>query len=168
MFPKPWRLQLTVGLVVLLCPLALPHARAETRIHADAGVTVTVPLQWKVTESTDVMLAVSADERAQVLVLVVTGRSHAELAQGLMRALGRKLEGLRPTGPRRQTTVNGLPATAWQAEGRLRGATYELKLLAAKTPTNRLVLMLAMVDVAGAAADRAAAATMLGSLQPRG
>jgi hypothetical protein len=138
--------KLVCALVVVPMLLAAPVARAATKTHEEAGVSVWIPDDWKGKGDKNMMTIMDPKEDVALLFLVMNAPDLKKATDALDAELAKRVQDVKFEGKAQQTKLNGMDALTLDGTGKVQGKLVDLGVLVVKTPKNKIVLVLGMVN----------------------
>lgn len=139
----------------------------ETRAHDGAGLAFDVAQGWELSgQARDLMLASSPDGGA-VIMFHIAEPDQLEAALAAIRStLAREVKDIY-FGPNKQHELNGLTAEHATGAGKLAGRPVELGQLLVATPTQKVLVVVAVIEAAAPATAKRQARHTLESIRPQ-
>ncbi len=155
----------TALLAASLLPFAAP-ARADVRVHKGAQVSIDVPSTWKVqTKGSDMVIV---DSKEEVLVVLRVLEAH-ELKGAVDKAeayIARTVQSPKWDDKATPTQLNGMDAIALEGTGAYKGRPVDMGAVIVKTPAQKALLVVGLMDHAAAAAHQGEVEAFLHSIKP--
>lgn len=153
---------------ILLIAVALVAAgalSAKKYPHADSGVVVDIPGNWKVSGDDHSLHAETKDGLAS-LSFIVMGSDSVEAAMNALDAeLGKIVQNL-THGAGEDITINGMQAHSVDGKGTVEGHPVEVGVMLVKTPTGKILLVFGIISEEGAKKHHKALVRILTGIKP--
>lgn len=158
--------KLVTSLCLALACLTLAAADASARIwkNHEAGVTIWYPRDWKLERQRDVHLI--RNDEVGIIVRTVPASQIPELIEHVDRNLSSFVTDIELDGPPASHTLHGMDAVTLDATGKVGGKKVLVSLLVARTPTDKGLVVLVLIEPADARKYEAQIGRMLRSIRP--
>jgi predicted Zn-dependent protease len=142
-------------------------ARADTKIHKAAQVSVDVPAGWKF-QAPDDNTMVLLDPKEDVLFrLIVIDAGDLEKAMKITDAQVKQVaQDVKWDDKGKPTKLNGMDAMTLEGKGTIKGKPVDLGVLIVQTPSKKVLMVLGLIDHAKMDAHKAEVQGFLGSIKP--
>lgn len=163
---QTYRRSATVLLGGLVFAAAVNLARADTKTHKTAGVSIWVPDTWKSVAKKDVLTIMDPKEEVAVTFAVVPGDDLKGALERLDAELAKFAKDVTVAGKPAESKINGMDALLIKATGTVKGNPVGLAVVIVRTPTDKALLALAVADATKLEIHKPMLGEIFNSLKP--
>ncbi len=152
-------------LILAVVLIAAGTLSAKKYPHADSGVVVDIPGNWKVSGDDHSLHAETKDGLASLSFIVMGGDSVEAAMSALDGELNKMVQNL-THGAGEDLTVNGMQAHSVDGKGTVEGHPVEVGVMLIKTPTGKVLMVFGIISEEGAKKHHKALVRILTGIKP--